>query len=700
MEENNITRIEKKLEGRTLILETGKVAKKSSGAVLVQYEDTIVLTTAVISSMIQEDEGFAPLIVDYREKAYAVGKIPGGFFKREGRPSDEEILSSRLIDRSIRPLFPDGFRNEVQVIATVLSAGESNQPAVLSIIGSCLALSLAGFPCGQPIGGVRVGRIKEELVINPRDDQLKESELNLVVVGNKEGLIMVEGHANRVREEVVLEAFQVAHSYIQRIIEIEEEFIGQAKKEKREFPLYQIEEEIRRKITDFAEDKVAAIEPDWTKDQKDSYFERVKEEVLEKFLSDYPEREKDFLEILDELKKRKMRELIIEEGKRWDLRGVGEVRPIHCEVGILPRVHGSGLFTRGETQSLVVTTLGTSSDEQIIDGLHKGEISKTFMFHYNFPPFSTGEARFLRGPGRREIGHGFLAERALLPVLPDEKLFPYTIRLVSDILESNGSSSMASVCGGSLSLMDAGVPISEPVAGVGMGLIKEANKVVILTDIQGLEDHLGDMDFKVAGTKEAITALQLDIKVSGVSIKVVEEALYKAKVARGLILKEMEKVIGKPRSKLSSYAPRIATLTIPLDKIGDIIGPGGKIIKGIIKETGVEIDIDDLEGKVTISSPDEDGANKALMMVKGLIREPRVGQVYLGKVKRVTDFGAFVEIMPGKEGLVHISQLSDKFVKNVSDVVKVGDKIWVKLIGIDELGRLNLSKKRVQERTF
>ena len=699
MEENKITRMERKLEGRTLILETGKVAKKSSGAVLVQYEDTIVLVTGVISPTLQENEGFAPLTVDYREKAYAAGKIPGGFFKREGRPSDEEILASRLIDRSIRPLFPNGFRNEVQVIATVLSASEPNQPAVLSIIGACLALSVAGFPCVQPISRVRVGRVKGEFVINPRDDQLKESELNLVVVGNKEGLIMVEGDATQVKEEVVIEAFQVAHSHIKRIIEIEEEFISQVKKEKKEFPLYQVEEEIRRKVTDFAEDKIKAIRSDWTKAQKDSHLEKVKEEVLDRFLSEYPEKEKDFLDVLDELKKKKMRQLIIEEGKRWDLRGIDEVRPISCEVGILPRVHGSGLFTRGETQSLVVVTLGTSSDEQIIDGLHKGEISKTFMFHYNFPPFSTGEARFLRGPGRREIGHGFLAERALLPVLPDEKSFPYTIRLVSDILESNGSSSMASVCGGSLSLMDAGVPISEPVAGVGMGLIKEGDEVLILTDIQGLEDHLGDMDFKVAGTKEAITALQLDIKVSGVSIKVVEEALYRAKVGRDLILREMEKVISEPRSKLSSYAPRIAILTIPLDKIGAIIGPGGKIIKGIIKETGVEIDIDDLEGKVTISSPDEEGVNRALMMIKGLIREPRVGQVYLGKVKRVTDFGAFVEIMPGKEGLVHVSQLSDKFVKNVSDVVKVGDKISVKLISIDELGRLNLSKKGVQEKT-
>lgn len=699
MEKNNITRIEKKLEERPFILETGKIAKKSGGAVLVQYEDTIVLVTVVISPTVQEDMGFAPLIVDYREKAYAVGKIPGGFFKREGRPSDAEILSCRLIDRSIRPFFPEGFRNEVQVIASVLSASESNQPAILSVIGASLALSVADFPCVQLIGGVRVGRIKGQLVINPRDDQLKESELNLVVVGNKEGLIMVEGDADRVSEEVILEAFGVAHSSIKRIIEIEEEFISQAKKEKKEFPLYQIEDEIRGKVTDFAEDKIKAIGSDWTEDQKDSHFEKVKEEVLDKFLSDYPEKEKDFLDILGELKKKKVRELIIEEGKRWDLRGIDEVRPISCEVGILPRVHGSGLFSRGDTQSLVVATLGTASDEQIIDGLHKGEISKTFMFHYNFLPFSTGEARFLRGPGRREIGHGLLAERALLPVLPDEKSFPYTIRLVSDILESNGSSSMASVCGGSLSLMDAGVPVSDPIAGVGMGLIKEGDKVVILTDIQGLEDHFGDMDFKIAGTEGAITALQLDIKVSGISLKVMEEALDKAKVARGLILKEMEKIIDKPRSELSDYAPRIVTLAIPLDKIGDIIGPGGKIIKGIIKETGAEIDIDDLEGKVTISSPDEDGANKALMMIKELIREPKVGEVYLGKVKRVTDFGAFVEIMPRKEGLVHISQLSDKFVKNVSDVVKVGDEISVKLIGIDEMGRLNLSRKGIEERT-
>jgi len=695
MKKNNTVRIERKLGDKDLVLETGKVAKKSSGSVWVQYGETIVLVTAVISSTIKENEGFLPLVVDYRERAYAAGKIPGGFFKREGRPSDEEILSSRLIDRSIRPLFPQGFRNEVQIIATVLSAAESNQPAILSIMGAYLALSISDSCSIGPIGGVRIGRVNKEFIINPRDKELRESELNLVVVGSKEGLIMVEGDARKLKEEIILEAFQEAHSWIRRIIEIEEEFISAAKKEKKEFPLYEIDEEIRKKVIDFTQSKVEAISKDWSKEEKDARMEGIKEEALKEFLDKYPDKEKDFLDILNELKKKRMREIVVKEGKRWDLRDIGQIRPITCEVGILPRVHGSGLFTRGETQSLVIVTLGTSADEQIIDGLHKEEISKAFMFHYNFLPCSTGEIRFLRGPGRREIGHGYLAEKALLPILPDNTSFPYTIRLVSDILESNGSSSMASVCGGTLSLMDAGVPISEPVAGVGIGLIKEGNKAIVLTDIQGLEDHLGDMDFKIAGTKEAITALQLDIKISGVSIKVLEEALYRAKEARAFILDQMGMVIKEPRPQLSSHAPRVITLSTPFDKIGDLIGPGGKVIKGIIKETGVEIDIDDIEGKVTISSFNEEEAKKAVDMVKSIIRGPQVGEIYLGKVKRVTDFGAFVEIAPGKEGLVHISQLSDRFVKKVSDVVRVGDEIRVKLISIDDLGRLNLSGKGI-----
>jgi len=696
MEKGNVIRIEKKIGDEGLILETGKVAKKSDGAVWVEYGETIVLVTAVISSAVEEGGGFIPLIVDYRERAYAAGKIPGGFFKREGAPSGDEILACRLIDRSIRPLFPKGFRNKVQIVATVLSASESNHPAILSIMGAYLALSISNFSSMEPIAGVRIGRIDGRFVINPSDKELSESELNLVIVGNKEGLIMVEGDAGKLKEEVILEAFREAHSWIRRIIDMEEEFISVAKKEKKEFSLHQIDAEMKKKVLAFAYDKVKAIEKNWSKEEKNAHTERIKEETLEEFLTEYPDEENDILDILNELKKERMRELIIKEGKRWDLRDLDEIRPISCEVGILPRVHGSGLFTRGGTQSLVVVTLGTSADEQRIDGLHKEEISKAFMFHYNFPPYSTGEVRFLRGPGRREIGHGSLAEKALLSILPDNGSFPYTIRLVSDILESNGSSSMASVCGGTLALMDAGVPISEPVAGVGIGLIKEEDKTVVLTDIQGMEDYLGDMDFKVTGTKEAITAIQLDIKISGVSIKILEEALSKAKEARVFILEQMRMVIKEPRPRLSSHAPRITTLPIPADKIGDLIGPGGRVIKGIIKETGAGIDIDDSEGTVTVSSfDDEEGAERALDIIKSIIRGPEVGRIYSGKVKRVTDFGAFVEIAPGKEGLVHISQLSDKFVKNVSDVVKVGDEIKVKLTGIDELGRLNLSGKGI-----
>jgi len=697
MKENNTVRIEKKLGDKDLILETGKIARKSGGAVLVQYGETIVLVTAVISPTAREDQGFVPLTVDYRERAYAAGKIPGGFFKREGRPSDTEILSSRLIDRSIRPLFPKRFRNEIQVIATVLSASEPNRPVVLALIGASLALSISGLSFIELMGGVRIGRIKEEFVFNPCDDELKQSELNLVVVGNKEGLMMVEGQADKLGEEVILKAFREGYSYIKKVIEIEEKFISLVKKEKREFPLCEIEEELREKVIGFAQAQIEAIDKDWDKERKEAELEKLRKDVLGKFLCDYPEKESEFLDVLNELKKKRMRELIIKEGKRWDLRGMDEVRPISCEVGILPQVHGSGLFTRGGTQALVVTTLGSSADEQRINGLHKGEIFKTFMFHYNFLPFSTGEARFLRGPGRREIGHGSLAEKALLPILPENDSFPYTIRLVSDILESNGSSSMASACGGSLSLMDAGVPISEPVAGVGIGLIKEEDKTVVLTDIQGLEDHMGDMDFKIAGTKEAITALQLDIKISGVSIQVLEEALNKAKKARVFILEQMEMVIKESRPQLSDHAPRITTLSIPFDKISSLIGPGGKVIKGIIKETGAQIDIDDVEGKVTVSSLSAEGGEKALAMIKGIIRDPKAGEIYTGKVKRITDFGAFVEIAPGKEGLVHVSQLSDKFIKNVSDVVKVGDQIMVKLIGIDGLGRLNLSKKEAEK---
>jgi len=665
MKEDNVTKIEKEINGKILRLETGRVAKRSSGSVIVHYGDTIVLVTAVLSPLVREEMDFLPLMVDYQEKAYAVGKIPGGFFKREGKPSDEEILSSRLIDRSVRPLFPKGFQNEVQIIATVLSASESNQPPVLSIIGASVALCISGLPI-KPIAGIRIGKIGDRFLINPTDKELEESQVNLVVAGSEDGLIMVEGSANKAREKIVLEALQEAHSHIRSIIQMEKEFISRAGRKEIEFSVRQVEEELRKKVIECARDEIEAIEEGWSEEEKESYLEALKEKVLEKLLPDYPEKERDILEVLDELKKKKMRELILQKGKRWDGRGIDEIRPISCEVAILPRTHGSALFTRGGTQALVVTTLGTSADEQMIDGLQKEEVFKKFMFHYNFPPFSTDS-------------------------------FPYTIRLVSDILESNGSSSMASVCGGSLCLMDAGVPISEHVSGVGMGLVKEEDKAIILTDIQGLEDHLGDMDFKVAGTRETITALQLDIKISGVSLEILEEALIKARRARGFILQKMEEVIRRPRPNISSYAPHIAILPIPMEKIGELIGPGGKVIKKIIKESGAKIEIDDMEGKVTVSSEDERGVKLALKMIKGITEEPKVGQVYLAEVKKVTDFGAFVEIMPGKEGLVHISELSNKFVKNVSEVVKVGDKIHVKLIGIDALGRLNFSKKKAEQ---
>jgi polyribonucleotide nucleotidyltransferase len=695
MERGNVVRIERKIGDETLILETGRVARKSNGAVWVQYGETIVLVTAVISSAVEEGGGFLPLIVDYRERAYAAGKIPGGFFKREGAPSAEEILSCRLIDRSVRPLFPKGFRNKVQIIVTVLSASESNWPSILSIMGAYLALSISGLSLSETIAGTRVGRIDNRFVANPSDEELEESELNLVIVGNKEGLVMMEGEARKVGDKVIAEAFQQAHSWIQELIEIEEEFISAVGKEKKEFPLHQIDAEMKKKVIVFVYDKVKAIEKSWNKEEKNAYMEKVKEETLKEFLTEYPDEENDILDILNEFKKERMRELIIKEGKRWDLRGSDEIRSVSCEVGMLPRAHGSGLFTRGETQALVAVALGTRSDEQRIDGLRKEEIFKKFMFHYNFPPYSTGEVRFLRGPARREVGHGLLAEKAIASILPDSSSFPYTVRLVSDVLASNGSSSMASVCGGTLALMDAGVPISDPVAGVGIGLIREKDKAVILTDIQGMEDYLGDMDFKICGTREAITALQLDMKVSGVSIEILQEALSRAKEARVFILDQMEAVIKEPRSQLSIHAPRITTLSIPADKIGELIGPGGKVIKGITKETGAGIDIDDAEGKVTISGSDEEGVKRAVDIAKSIIRGPEVGKIYSGKVKRVTDFGAFVEIAPGKEGLVHISRLSDKFVKNVSDVVKVGDEIKVKLTEIDEMGRLNLSGKGI-----
>jgi len=690
-------KVECEVGGKKVSLESGKVAKRSSGAIWVRYGENIVLVTAVISPNIKEEIGFVPLTVDYREKAYAAGKIPGGFFKREGKPSEEETLSSRLIDRSVRPLFPKGFRSETQVIATVLSASETNQPAILGITGASLALALSDKVMNRLVGGVRIARVEGEFIINPTDKQLEKTDLNLVVTGDKEGIIMVEGEAKKIPEPIIIEALGRAHEEIKKIIEAEEKFLSLVGERKEITSLCQIDEKFKKEIGDFLAPEIENIKTEWSKEEKDKYLEDVKERLLQKFLPLYPERESDLLDILEELKKKKLREMVLLEGKRWDTRGVDDIRKISCEVGILPRVHGSSLFTRGDTQALVVTTLGTSADEQIIDGLQTEEITKRFMFHYNFPPFSTGEARRMGAPGRREIGHGFLAERALAAVLPHEDTFPYTIRLVSDILESNGSSSMASVCGGTLALMDAGVPISETVAGVAIGLIKEKGENILLTDILGIEDHLGDMDFKIAGTKDGITAMQLDIKTDKVDFEILAKALEKAKAARKIILEKMAQTIKEPRKTLPTNAPRISTITIPMEKISEVIGPGGRVIKKIIQKTGAKIDIDDTTGKVMVSSMNEESTNAALNMIKEIIEEPKIGNVYVGKVKRITNFGAFVEISPGKEGLVHISELSDKYVKNVSEVVSPGDEIMVKLIGIDELGRLTFSKKRVDK---
>ncbi len=695
-----MTRLSRSFGKDTIIFETGKVAKKSDGAIWVQYGDTIVLVTVVVSTSAREEVNFVPLLVDYRERTYAAGKIPGGFFKREGAPGTQEILAGRLIDRSIRPLFPDGFRNETQVVATVLSASESNQPGVLGILGASLSLAIANLSFAKLIGAVRVGRVKDNFIINPTDEELKESQIDLVVAGDKEGIFMVEGETNKVEESVILETLRQAQSAIRELISLEEEFISLVSIDsERHFSICDPTEEIEKEVKDRIWERVKAIESSWGKEKKEAYLEKVKQDFLEEFLPNEPQKEQGLLAILEKMKKKKMRELVLLEGKRWNGRVPDEIRSIECEVGILPRVHGSGLFTRGGTQSLTVVTLGSSADKQVVKGLHKEEISKHFMFHYNFLPFCTGEVKFLRAPARREIGHGFLAEKAILPVLPATDSFPYTIRLVSDVLESNGSSSMASVCGGSLSLMDAGVPISETVAGVGIGLISDQDKFVILTDIEGLEDYLGDMDFKVAGTWDKITALQLDIKISGVSLEIIEEALAKARKARQFIIGEMNRVIERPREFLSPHAPHIVTTAVPQDKIGVIIGPGGRVIKKIIQDTGADIDIDDVEELVTISSMDEESTNRALEIVKSIIQEPKVGDIYSGTVKKVTDFGAFVEIAPGREGLVHVSELSEHFVKNVSDVIKVGDKIRVKLINVDDLGRLSLSKRKAESKS-
>jgi polyribonucleotide nucleotidyltransferase len=679
------------IAGRKLIVETGKVAQQANGSVIIRYEDTVLLVTATASKKPREGVDFLPLTIDYEERLYAVGKIPGGFIKREGKPSEKAILSARVIDRPLRPLFPKGYRNDVQVIATILSVDQDNTPDIVAINGASCALCISDIPFEGPVGAVSVGLIDGEYVINPTVSEAEKSRLMLVVAGTKEAVLMVEAGADEVTEEEMLKAILYGHEEIKKIVEFQEEIINQIGKAKMEVATAEIDKELETAVREYATDKILKAIKVYDKQEREAYIDKVNEDTLLYFQDVYSEREKEIADLLYEILKEEVRKMIAYEGIRPDGRTHSEIRPVSCEVGILPRTHGSGLFTRGQTQVLTVATLGALGDVQILDGLGIEE-SKRYMHHYNFPPYSTGETKVLRGPGRREIGHGALAERALEPMIPCEEDFPYTIRLVSEVVSSNGSSSMASVCGSTLALMDAGVPIKAPVSGVAMGLIKQDDKVSILTDIQGMEDFLGDMDFKVAGTAKGITAIQMDIKIKGIGDEILKSALQQAKEGRLFILNKMLSVIPEPRKELSSYAPRIFTITIDPDKIRDIIGPGGKTINKIIAETNTKIDIED-DGRVYIAAPEEALGKKAMEIIDRLTQDVEVGRIYMGKVMRITNFGAFAEILPGKEGLIHISKLSKERVRKVEDVVKVGDEVLVKVTDIDKQGRINLSHK-------
>ncbi|CAA7602532.1 polyribonucleotide nucleotidyltransferase [Acididesulfobacillus acetoxydans] len=688
--------------GRILTFETGKIGKQAGGAVFVRYGDTVVSAFATGSSEPRAGIDFFPLTVEFEERLYAAGKIPGGFIKREGRPSEKAILSARLIDRPIRPLFPEGFRNDVQVVTMVMSVDQDCATDVTAINAASAALSISNIPFQGPVAAVTVGLVEGEFVLNPTVKQAEKSLMHLTVAGTEEAVMMVEAGAQEVPEEKMLEAIMFGHREVGRLAHFIGEFRQEAlargvAKEKMAVPAEGIPGDLTEEVGEYAYAKMEEAVRVEEKKAREAAIDKVKDEALAFFLEKYPEEEKDIRTLLENMVHKIVRRLITVEHIRPDGRALDEIRPISVEVGLLPRAHGTGLFTRGQTQVLTVATLGAVGDEQILDGLGLEE-SKRYMHHYNFPPFSVGETRPMRGPGRREIGHGALAERALLPVIPDETTFPYTIRLVSEVLESNGSSSMASVCGSTLSLMDAGVPIKAPVAGVAMGLIKEDEHIAILTDIQGLEDHDGDMDFKVAGTAKGVTALQMDIKIAGVSREILDKALTQAKKGRLFILDKMLAVLSGPRGELSPFAPRIITASIHPDKIRDVIGPGGKTIKKIIDETGVKIDIED-DGRVFIAAVDGGAGEKALQIIQALTQEVEVGRTYKGKVTRIMDFGAFVEVIPGvlglsgKEGLVHISQLAHTRVEKVEDVVKLGDEILVKATGIDKQGRLNLSRK-------
>jgi len=681
------------LAGQTLTVEVGKLAEQANGACTVRYGDTVVFVAATASDTPREGIDFFPLSVDFEEKLYAVGRIPGGFIKREGRPTEKAILTSRLIDRPIRPLFPKGFRNDVVVVATALSIDPEYPPEVFAMIGSSVALSISDIPFLGPTGSVAVGFVDGEFIINPNSQQREKSKLNLIVSGTKDAIMMVEAGADEVTEEEMLEAIMFAHEHIKGLVEFQEKIVKEIGKPKMEYMPFIPESELEQQVREYATEMIAESVQAVDKQEREENMKKVKEDVLQHFAETFPEREREIEEVIYNITKEIVRSRILNEGVRPDGRTMTEIRPLSSEVGLLPRTHGSGLFKRGQTQVLTVCTLGAKADVQVLDGLWEDEF-KRYIHHYNFPPYSVGEARPPRGPGRREIGHGYLAERALEPMIPSFEEFPYTIRLVSEVMSSNGSTSQASVCGSTLALMDAGVPIKAPVAGIAMGLIKdeESGKVAILSDIQGIEDFLGDMDFKVAGTRNGITAIQMDIKIKGIDRDILEKALEQARIGRLQILDSMLKVIDKPRDQLSPYAPKIIQTCINPEKIRDIIGPGGKVINKIIAETGVKIDIED-DGHIYISSPDQVAAEKALKIIEGLAKDIEEGDVYTGKVVRIMNFGAFVEVLPGKEGLVHISKLSHDRVDRVEDVVKVGDEITVKVTDIDSHGRINLSHK-------
>ncbi len=679
------------LGGRPFSVETGKVAKQANGSVMVQYGETVVLVTAVTSEKKREGLDFIPLTVNYLEMTYAAGRIPGGFFKREGRPSDRETLISRFIDRPLRPLFPKGFQNETQIIATVLSADQDNDPSILGMIGASTALSVSDIPFEGPIAGAKVGRIDGEFVLNPTHEEMDLSDIDLFVAGSEDAIIMVEGSAKEVKEGEILEAILFGHQSLKPVIDLQKQMKSALALPPRAFELQKPEEALYEKVSAFAREKIEEAVRITEKGKRKERLEEILRLTFQELGAEDDISQRMLKIAFEEIYRKLVRKLILGRKERIDGRKLSEVRPISCEVGILPRTHGSALFTRGETQVLAVVTFGTSEDEQKINSL-SGETYKSFMLHYNFPPFSTGEVSPLRSPGRREIGHGALAERAILPVLPSNETFPYTIRIVSEVLESNGSSSMATVCGASLSLMDAGVPVKAPVAGIAMGLILEGGESAVLSDILGDEDHFGDMDFKMAGTSEGVTAIQMDIKVRGISKEIMKKVLDQSREGRLHILGKMNETISQPRKDLSRHAPRIVSLQVKQEKIRDVIGPGGKNIRAIVDQTGVKVDVED-SGLVKLASPNYEAIEKAIYMIKRLTQEVEVGALYNGKVVRILGFGAIVELFPGTDGLVHISQLAEGHVKEVSDVLKEGDEVMVKVIDIDPQGRIRLSRK-------